>query len=142
MSIITFLAQQETQADPVTSAAATPMDILRRMFTNMDILLHPDELLDALAGVSFVLASTLVIVGVLCVFNGYRWHRLVVVVLAFFCGLGMGELLADQFGRSNMVAIALGSLCAIVATPRCSPTFPTTRTRRPSLKLRVIPGNA
>ncbi|MHC5004212.1 MAG: hypothetical protein ACYTJ0_13945, partial [Planctomycetota bacterium] len=55
--------------------------------------------------------------GLLCVFNGYRWHRWVVVILAFVCGLAIGESLGEHFGRSTIVAVSIGCLCAIVATP-------------------------
>jgi hypothetical protein len=84
---------------------------------HMDILHHPDELLDALGQVPFLAATGLVIVGLLCVFNGYRWHKWVVAALAFLCGLGLGQLLSEKFGRSNIVAVALGGLCALIATP-------------------------
>ena len=64
-----------------------------------------------------IAACVCVIVGVLCVLNGYRWHKWVVVILAFLGGLALGQLLSEQLGRSHVVAIAVGLLCAIVATP-------------------------
>jgi hypothetical protein len=96
---------------------AGPMQLARTTMEHMDILHHPDELLNALARMPFITAAMLVIVGLLCVFNGYRWHKWVVVILAFLCGLGLGHLLNAQFERSSIVAVALGGLCAIIATP-------------------------
>lgn len=83
----------------------------------LDILFHPHELLDALAGIPFVLASVIVTVGILCVFNGYRWHKWVVAILAFLCGLGLGYRLSQELGKSTIVAAAVGFLFAIIATP-------------------------
>jgi hypothetical protein len=110
MTLAALLGQQ----DPTING---PMELVRATMQNMDILHHPNELLDALGQVPFIAATMLVIVGLLCVFNGYRWHKWVVVVLAFLCGLGMGQVLSEQFGRSSIVAVALGGLCAIIATP-------------------------
>jgi hypothetical protein len=83
----------------------------------MDILNRPNELLDILSSMPLIGASVVVVVGVLCVLNGYRWHKWVIMVLAFMCGLGLGHLLSTQIGKSAIVAVALGLLCAIIATP-------------------------
>ena len=59
----------------------------------------------------------LVVVGALCVLNGYRWHKWVIIVCAFLGGLGLGHLLSKQMGQSRIVMAAVGLLCAVVATP-------------------------
>ncbi|MHC4908770.1 MAG: hypothetical protein ACYTF9_03510 [Planctomycetota bacterium] len=112
MSIINMLAQQTAGEE-----ARNSTEVFRAAASRMDILHHPDELLDALARMPFIAASVLVILGLLCVFNGYRWHKWVVVILAFLAGVGLGNMLNDHFGRSNIVAVAIGGLCAIAATP-------------------------
>jgi hypothetical protein len=101
-----FLAQDNATAE-----------VAKETLSRIDILHHPDILLDKLAQMPFMVGTVLVILGALCVFNGYRWHKWVVVILAFGLGLGLGQMLSEQFGRSNIVAVALGGLCAIVATP-------------------------
>jgi hypothetical protein len=111
---LVLLAQQAN--DPAEEFAGSTA-IVRRFFDHLDILHHPDELLDGLAAMPLVLASVIVIVGALCILNGYRWHKWVVVVLAFLGGLALGKYLSDQMGRSHVIAIAIGLLCAIVATP-------------------------
>jgi hypothetical protein len=88
-----------------------------RLVDRLDILYHPDQLLEALSGLPMIAASVCVTVGVLCVFNGYRWHKWVVAILAFGCGLGIGFKLSEQMGRSMIVAASIGCLCAIIATP-------------------------
>jgi hypothetical protein len=90
---------------------------LSRLTDYLTILFRPDELLDSLAQIPFLLAAIVVTVGILCVFNGYRWHKWVIAVLAFLCGIGLGHVLSQQMGRSVIVAGAVGCLCAIIATP-------------------------
>ncbi|HRP62720.1 MAG TPA: hypothetical protein PK400_05445 [Phycisphaerales bacterium] len=86
-------------------------------FKRLDILHHPEELLASISNMPLVAASVIVVVGVLCVLNGYRWHKWVIVILAFLAGLGLGHLLSEHMGRSAIVAVSLGLLCAIIATP-------------------------
>lgn len=112
MSMMTqslLLAQQRTDFKP--------MEMVRDIVGRMDILNHPNQLLDGLAQVPLVMGGVFVVVGVLCVLNGYRWHKWVVVVLAFLGGLVLGRLLSAHMGESRIVAVALGLLCAIIATP-------------------------
>ena len=109
--LTTFLAQTEDEA------ISSTVEVVRRTMNRLDILHHPEELLEALSDVPIVAGSILVVVGLLCVYNGYKWHKWVVTILAFMCGIGLGRMLSEEFGRSNNVAVALGGLCAIVSTP-------------------------
>jgi len=113
MTIATLLLAQA--AEPTTTD--TPLPILSRMLTRMDILNHPGELMGSLASMHIVWASVLVVVGALCVLNGYRWHKYVIVICAFLGGLALGHLLSQQMGQSKIVMAAIGLLCAVVATP-------------------------
>lgn len=106
------LAQEASE-----ETAATGIGVLRDAASRLDILSRPEELLDLLSNVPIIAASMIIIVGLLCVINGYRWHKWVVVILAFAGGLGLGQLLSVQMGKSTVVAVAIGALCAIVATP-------------------------
>lgn len=113
--MISTLLLAQGQNDPQTGG--TPMPVLSQMLTQLDILNHPNDLLQSLASVHIVWASVLVVVGALCVLNGYRWHRYVIVICAFLGGLALGHLLSRQMGESKVVIAAIGLLCAIVATP-------------------------
>jgi hypothetical protein len=99
------------------AAATGNADFIRDLFARMDILNRPEELLEALMEMPLILASVIVVVGLLCTLNGYRWHKWVVVLLAFFAGLGLGHILSGYVGKSAIVAVALGALFAIIATP-------------------------
>jgi len=82
-----------------------------------DLLSRPQELLDRLATMPAIFAVAVMIVGGVCIFQGYRWHRWIVVVLALMLGLAVGDLVSDRVGRSSVVAIAMGLLFAAIASP-------------------------
>lgn len=86
-------------------------------FAQMDILTHPEKLLESLSKMPLILASVVMVVGAMCTLNGYKWHKWVVIVLAFFLGLMVGHILSQQMGKSVIVAAALGVLFATIATP-------------------------
>jgi hypothetical protein len=100
-----------------SQAGDTPMPVVSHLLTQLDILNHPNDLLGTLASMHIVWASVLVVVGALCVLNGYRWHKYVIVACAFLGGLGLGHLLSQQMGQSKIVMAAIGLLCAVIATP-------------------------
>src|SRR5262245_55743818 len=94
----------------------TKVNSFTEAFAQMDVLTHPDKLLDNLSKMPLAAASVVVVVGALCVINGYKWHRWVVIALAFLLGLFVGHVLSQQMGKSAIVAVALGVLFATVAT--------------------------
>ena len=107
------LAQDTNGQGALESIAGT----FEAMITKLNILHHPDDLLAMLSEVSLVLAGVFVVVGLLCVFNGYRWHRWVVVILAAMAGFMLGGVMTKHVGQSSVVAVSLGLLCAMVAMP-------------------------
>ncbi len=115
MNSVLIFAQQS--ASNTTSNAGGSDGTLGAIFDRLNIIFRPDDLLDHLMQMPFLLAAVVVTVGVLCVFNGYRWHKWVVAVLAFLVGLRLGFLLSEQMGKSVVVAASVGGLCAIIATP-------------------------
>lgn len=87
------------------------------LFRRLDILNHPDELLVMLGQMNVVVAAVLLLVGLLCVLNGYQWHRWVVVFCALLAGIGLGLLFTQHMNERYVVAGAVGLLCAVVAHP-------------------------
>ncbi|MEE9128872.1 MAG: hypothetical protein V3T84_02560 [Phycisphaerales bacterium] len=106
-----------SEAMLLAQADASPLQVANETVSRLDILNHPQELLTALSNLHVVWASIFVVVGALCILNGYRWHKKVVIVCAFLGGLGLGHLLSKQMGNSRIVMGTLGLLCAIVAAP-------------------------
>lgn len=99
------------------SSQQSPIATFDGRIARLDLLNRPEELLSALQNMHIVWASVLVVVGALCVLNGYRWHKWVIVICAFMLGLGLGHLLSQQMGQSRIVMAAIGLLCAVAATP-------------------------
>lgn len=87
------------------------------LLSRLDILNHPDELLAMLGQLNVVVAGILLVVGILCVLNGYRWHKWVVVACALLAGVGLGMLMSSQLNERYIIAGALGLMCAVVAHP-------------------------
>jgi len=83
----------------------------------MNVVEDPQRILDSLSTVPLLAAAILVTIGILCIFNGYRWHKWVVAIMAFIIGIGMGHAMSQEMGKPMVVAAAVGLLCAIVATP-------------------------
>lgn len=115
MHPLLLLAQQSS--DGAAAAEAGGSDGSSSIFDQLIILFRPEELLDQLAQIPVILAAVVVTLGILSVFNGYRWHKWLVAVLAFVIGLGLGWHFSQEMGRSVVVAAAVGGLFAIVATP-------------------------
>jgi hypothetical protein len=97
--------------------AQSELTSFREAFAQLDILTQPDRLLDQLAKMPLFAAAVVVAVGALCIINGYKWHKWVVIVLAFMLGLAIGHILSQQMGKSLIVAGSLGVLFACIATP-------------------------
>lgn len=100
-----------------TLQGETPIEVANAFVQRLDILTRPTELMDTLAHMHVVWASVLLVVGILCVMNGYRWHKPVVVICAFLSGLALGRMLSRHMGESHIIMAALGLLFAVIATP-------------------------
>lgn len=113
----TPLILAQTAASTPTPDGSSPLAIASDSIHRLDLLNHPEELLSSLANLHVVWASVFVVLGILCVINGYKWHKGVVIICAFISGLILGNLLSKQMGDSWIVVGVLGVLFAIVAAP-------------------------
>ena len=82
-----------------------------------DLLNHPEKLAQALTDLNIVWALIFMVLGAICVFNGYRWHKLVIVLLAGLGGVWAGVEYGDTIGAQTIVATSLGLLAAMLAWP-------------------------
>ena len=108
---ITFWAQSDNGTG--TTADFT----VDGFFDSLNMLHDPTALLSQLEKLPIIAAAVIVTLGVLCVFNGYRWHKWVVALLALAAGIGLGLILSQQMGRPMIIAVSVGLLFAMVATP-------------------------
>ena len=82
-----------------------------------DLLNHPEKLAQVLTDLNIVWAVIFMVLGGICVFNGYRWHKLVIVLLAGLGGVWAGVEFGDSIGAQTIVATSLGLLAAMLAWP-------------------------
>lgn len=88
-----------------------------RLWRHIDILNHPGPLTDTLQQISLVWAVIFLLVGGLCLLNGYRWHKVVIVVLAVLTGIWAGTVLGQRLGNPPVIAACLAVLLGVVAWP-------------------------
>ena len=67
-----------------------------------DLLNHPEKLAQALTDLNIVWAVIFMVLGAICVFNGYRWHKLVIVLLAGLGGVWAGVEYGDTIGAQTI----------------------------------------
>ncbi len=82
-----------------------------------DFLNDPTTLTDVLSQMHFLWALIFSVTGVLCVTNGYKWHRGLIVLLAAILGVYSGTVFGERIGSVNIVAACTAVLFAVVAWP-------------------------
>lgn len=92
-------------------------DTVTHMFSQGDMLAQPQFLVEHLKTLSVVWAVVFLIVGLLCLLNGYRFYRIATITVAFLFGLFMGYWLGDKIGAPEIVGGCLGLLFAVTAFP-------------------------
>ncbi|MEE2680740.1 MAG: hypothetical protein VX641_00015 [Planctomycetota bacterium] len=105
---------------PLAETSSTT-DILRNGLVHamerFDVLANPTLLIDTINSFSLVLAIILCAVGGICLVRGWKWHRMIVLILALLGGIALGHVLSLSIGHSMVIAIAMGLLCAALAAP-------------------------
>lgn len=113
-----LLAQASTQADATEVANPSLVQLAQALKGRIDLLCHPDSAIQPLTELHLVWAVVFVFIGALCVLNGYRWHKTVIVVLAALGGVTLGLSLGPKLGAHGAItAGAAAALIAIVSLP-------------------------
>ncbi len=87
------------------------------MFSRGDALAQPEHVITHLQALGAVWAVVFLVVGVLCLFNGYRFYRLATVSVALLLGMFAGYWFGGLIGAPYIVAGCLGVLLATLAFP-------------------------
>ena len=87
------------------------------LMNSLDLVRRPDEIVAMLQALPLIGAIVVTSVGAACVFKGYQWHKIVVVLLSLMLGFAVGRMISQDLGKSTVVAIALGILLAAIASP-------------------------
>ena len=92
-------------------------DTVTAMFSRPDTLAQPDALVEHLQALSVVWAVVFLIVGILCMLNGYRFYKVATIAIALFIGLFAGYWIGQQIQAPFIVAGCTGLLLAVVSFP-------------------------
>ncbi|MFG0258161.1 MAG: hypothetical protein ACF8GE_09695 [Phycisphaerales bacterium JB043] len=113
--MFTFLAQDSASVAETSS----PMLLIETIVdSKWDLLTRPADLMPALDNLGVVWSVIFLLLGLMCVLNGYRWHKGVIMVLALMCGAAIGHVVGDSIGITTAVtAIAGACLFGVIAWP-------------------------
>jgi len=92
-------------------------DTVTATFSRPDALAQPDALVENLQALSVVWAVVFMVVGLLCMLNGYRFYKTATVAIALLIGLFAGYWVGEQIQAPFIVAGCTGLLLAVVAFP-------------------------
>jgi len=110
-----LLAQSGASADVSNPSLLQIADALKG---HLDLLCQPQAFIQPLVSLHLVWAVVFVFIGGLSVFNGNRWHKTLVMLLAALGGVTAGMALGPQINANTAIAGgAAGALLAIVAFP-------------------------
>lgn len=85
---------------------------------HLDLLCQPQAFMEPLISLHMIWAVVFVFIGGLSVFNGNRWHKTLVILLAAMGGAMLGMALGPQINANSAIAGAAGAaLLAIVSFP-------------------------
>lgn len=114
-----MLAQTTPAAPATTHAVDNLFQTITKCFSRVDALAHPSGIVDALTALSVVWAVVFIVAGVLCLFNGYKFHKAATVVLALVIGMFAGYWMSLRMNiqAPYLIAGCVGLLLAVVAFP-------------------------
>lgn len=87
------------------------------LFTRLDVLAHPTELIRALEQTGIVVGAIFIAVGLVCMLQGYRLYKWVVIIAAMGVGMGVGYQLGHYIKGEVIIGGCVGVLLAVVAWP-------------------------
>ncbi len=91
--------------------------IARALVSHLDIFSHSEALTYLITELHLVWAVIFILVGIACVLNGYRWHKIVVILLAGMSGVLAGRILGEQIGDGRVAAVCFAVLFGVLAWP-------------------------
>ncbi len=88
------------------------------IFSRGDTLAKPDQLIPELAQLGAIWALVFVVVGMICLLNGYKFHKVLTVAMVVVIGSLLGYWMGLEIhGPPFVVAGCVGSLLAVLAFP-------------------------
>jgi hypothetical protein len=96
---------------------ASFLDTLAGIFSRTDALAQPGHVIAHAQALGAVWAVVFIVVGVICLVNGYKFYKAAIIGLALLTGMIGGYWFGGLIGSPFIVAICLGLLLAVVAFP-------------------------
>ncbi len=106
-----------TLAQNAAGTENSPTVVMPELFGRIDALAHPDNLVNVLQQLSMVWAGVFIAAGLVCLLQGFRIYRVVVIITALLVGVGVGWRLGQTIQAEMIVAGCAGVLLAVVAWP-------------------------
>lgn len=101
----------------IAQTGPTVFDSVIEIFSRLDTLAHPKNLLETLQSLSGVWAVIFVAAGLICLFQGYKIYKTVTVILALAIGAFAGYYLGKKIHAEYIVAGCLAVLMAVSCFP-------------------------
>ncbi len=92
-------------------------DVIAGIFSKGNALAQPDHVIQHLSALGAVWAVVFVIVGVMCLVNGYRFYRTATIGIALLMGMFAGYWFGTKIDAPYVVAACTGVLMATLAFP-------------------------
>lgn len=115
-----FLLAQDSSASSgaVDFANPTIVQLAESLRGNIDLLSQPDRVVEPLTQLNLIWSAVFVFIGSMCVLNGYRWHKTLIVALAAIGGVTAGLAVGPQVeAHGALTGAAGGALIAVLALP-------------------------
>jgi hypothetical protein len=100
-------------------------EVITNLFSRGDMLAHPQDMVPQLEALGIVWGIIFVIAGLLCLFNGFRYYKTVVIVMALaiglFAGYGVGQHLDAAGSRATDAPYIIGGCCGVLLAAICLP---------------------
>lgn len=88
------------------------------IFSRGDTLAKPDQLIPELAQLGTIWALVFIIIGMVCLLNGYKFHKVLTIALVVLMGSLLGYWMGLEIqGPPFVVAGCVGTLLAVMAFP-------------------------
>ena len=88
------------------------------IFSRGDTLAKPDQLIPELAQLGTIWALVFVILGLICLLNGYKFHKVLTIAIVVLLGSMLGYWMGLEIqGPPFVVAGCVGTLMAVIALP-------------------------
>jgi hypothetical protein len=92
-------------------------DSVARMFSRVDTLAHPANMVNVLQQLSVVWAVVFLIAGIVSLVSGYRYYRVVTIVMAACIGAFGGYVVGLRVQQPYVVSGCMALLAAVVCWP-------------------------